>query len=111
MQILSLQRSGGGIELEQPICSVLDVEFEVLKRLAVELEVNVPVDKFLLLSTAIVLRVLELHFQEDRALWANVVKKSAEWLKDIVERGRPNIDGQELMSWAERFVRNMRPRF
>jgi len=70
-----------------------------------------PVDLIILLSTAILIIVLEQHFAMDRSTWGKVVDKSKSWLNEIVHRGQPEVNGRDLMSWAERFVRNMSSRF
>jgi len=67
--------------------------------------VAAPVDKFLLLSTAILLKVLELHFAQDMKSWKKVVKKSRRWMKNVLAKGKPRIHGEELMDWVGDFVR------
>jgi len=106
LNILSLQKATGGMELDPKISSSLGIDFREFKEVSKQIEVGVPVDKFLLLSTAILLRVLEFGFPDRGNMWTRVVRKSRDWFMDIDANGNPRIHGKHLMDWAEEFVRD-----
>ncbi|SPD74799.1 hypothetical protein PITCH_A350008 [uncultured Desulfobacterium sp.] len=68
------------------------------------MEIDIKVDRFLLLSTAILLKILEIHFSAERQTWAGPIRKSKNWLTDVIHEGKPSIYGKDLMAWAEKFV-------
>ena len=118
LHILSLQRPGGGMKLDENAARVLGINFYEVGNAAGQVMVRIfahkewrPVDPFILLSTAILILVLERYFSMERSTWEGVADKSKSWLNDIVRRGEPEVNGRDLMSWAERFVGNMSPRF
>jgi hypothetical protein len=118
LHILSLQRPEGGMMLDGETERMLGIDLDELYSAARQTAVRIlvyeewqRVDPALLLSTVILILVLEHHFAEDRARWAKVVAKSESWLNKIEDHGRLEIHGESLRSWAERFVRNLSPRF
>ena len=66
--------------------------------------VELPVDKFLLLSTAIPLKVLEIRFNSGKAIWEGVTGKSKNWLDDVLKECKPTIYGENVMPWVENYV-------
>ena len=105
LSILASQETLGGMEINEEIAIGISIEVDRIRKMAEEIEVTVPVDRFLLLSTAILLKVLELHFAQDMKSWKKVVKKSRRWMKNILAKGKPRISGEDLMTWVENFVR------
>ena len=63
-------------------------------------------DKFLLLSTAILLRILEITFAFQRGEWESVVQKSQMWLKAAIRESKPRLYGKDLVIWVEEYVRD-----
>ena len=61
---------------------------------------------FLILSTAILLRTLEIYFSSERETWARIVRKSEDWMMHVMHEGRPRINGRDLLAWADEFVSN-----
>jgi len=58
----------------------------------------------LLLSTAILLSILELHFGDVPLMWRTTVRKSRHWLDDVIKKSDPRIRGKELVIWVKEFV-------
>lgn len=106
LSILSLQRAGGGMELDEQASRILRMNYKKLAKIAADLEVDVEVDRFLLLSTAVLLQVLAIRLSSERATWASIVGKSENWLKKVIQEGNPRIHGKDLMTWAEQFVKD-----
>jgi len=105
LSILASQETLGGMEIDEKIAASLGIDVHRIRKMAEEIEVIVPVDRFLLLSTAILLKVLELHFAQETKSWKKVVKKSRRWVKSMLAKGKPRIYGEDLMTWVENFVR------
>jgi Ca-activated chloride channel homolog len=106
MTILSDQRADGGMEFDEEIASFLSIELDEIKRIAEDIEVDVDVDKFLLLSTALLLGLLDIHFADLSASWKGVVKKSRDWYDFIEREGNPKISKKGLTKWTKKYVKN-----
>jgi len=117
LAILSLQRAEGGMELNEEVSEILGIEHGEIRaqshEITFEMELekfrrllDMGIDSFLIFSTAILLRTLEIHFSSERETWARIVKKSEDWMMHLVHEGTPRIQGRDLMNWAEEFVRN-----
>ena len=61
-------------------------------------------DRFLLLSTALLLKVLEIRFAAERSTWEGVTQKSRDWLAAAVDGTEPAVAGTALTAWAAAFV-------
>jgi hypothetical protein len=112
MHILSLQKPTGGMMLDEETAQMLSLDLDDIRRAASKITVRLlpqekwqPVDPMLLLSTAILLGVLESHFTKDRSKWVRVLAKSASWLHEIVDNGHPHINGLDFTTYTEQFVR------
>ena len=64
------------------------------------------VDRFLLLSTAVLLRILEVYFSDQRQSWEGVVMKSRKWLMERTSDAKPTLEDQALLAWVEDAVKN-----
>ena len=106
LSILSLQKAEGGMLLNEKVSKLLGIKAKKIKKISAYIEVEIEVDKFLLLSTAILLQFLEIYLLFERKTWAKIIKKSRDWMIDVIHEGRPTILGKDLMSWVEEFVRN-----
>ncbi|MCU0596504.1 MAG: VIT and VWA domain-containing protein [Desulfobacterota bacterium] len=104
-KILTSQRAEGGIMLDERLSGYFGLDYEELQHIAEEIEVTVRVDKFLLLSTAIALKVLETRFGALSRSWLRMAQKSKEWVMDVVNKGAPGIRGRDLTAWVDEFVR------
>ena len=90
--------------LNEKISREIGMEFYHLTETVQDIEVNVEVDKFLLLSTAIILQILELQFSSESGTWAGVIQKSKDWMANMLRNGKPRLNGADLMDWVEEFV-------
>lgn len=106
MSILSLQRAEGGLELIEEAATFLGIDGAEIKRISKDIETDQDVDKFLLLSTAILLRILEIIFAFQRGEWESVVQKSQMWLKAAIRESKPRLYGKDLVIWVEEYVRD-----
>lgn len=117
LAILSLQRAEGGMALNEEVSRMLGINFmeimECSRRITIETELeriryfyDRSIDGFVILSTAILLQTLEIYFQSERGDWGSVTGKSEGWLMHVIHEGRLRIEGRDLMSWAQGFVRN-----
>jgi len=106
MSILSLQKAEGGLELDKNAKTILGIDVAEIKRISEDIETDQDVDTFLLLSTAILLRVLEIKFAFQRDAWESVVPKSQMWLKSAIKKSKPKLNGKDLLIWVEEYVRD-----
>ena len=114
LAILSRQRPEGGFELNAPVAHKLGLELGMLREAAPRVELGMtetlpglagdPKHIFVILCTALVLRILEANFADEQATWRGVVHKSRQWLNDILAMATPEVDGQDIMSWAAKHV-------
>jgi hypothetical protein len=106
--ILSRQKAGGGIEMDIEVSNALGFGLMGIKQVAYLIEVSCRVDRFLLLSTAILLSVLELRFASERNTWEGAVMKSRDWLHGIIKRGEPKVLEVPLTEWARVYAEKAR---
>jgi Ca-activated chloride channel family protein len=107
LAVLTLQRAEGGIDLTEEAAMALALDLVQLRKEAKSMKVDCAVDKFLLLSTAVLLEVLETLFSAEKAIWAGVVEKSQEWLSGKIRDANPRISGMCLTEWAKTWVKAM----
>jgi hypothetical protein len=103
--ILSLQKARGGMSLDAGISRMLGIDLEQLKRDAAQIKTTTKTDKFVLLSTAVLLITLEVWFPGEFRTWSGVARKSRRWLQNILSKGSPELYGTSLMAWVDEFVR------
>jgi len=103
--ILSLQKARGGMSLDTGICSMLGIDLEQMRRDAKQIKTTTKTDKFVLLSTAVLLITLEVWFPGEFRTWSGVARKSRRWLQNILSKGSPELYGTSLMAWVDEFVR------
>jgi len=104
LSILSLQRPEGGIELNEELSRLIGIDLGEIERIALQIEVNDKTDRLLLLTTAILLQVLEMCFTGMKPIWDGIIQKSKEWLVETTGRGNPGLFGKDLKAWAREFV-------
>jgi Ca-activated chloride channel family protein len=104
LSILALQRADGGLALDQIVSDMLGLDFGKLRKEGEKMEAKGGEDRFLLLSTAILLKVLEIQFAAERSTWEGVTQKSRDWLAAVVDGTDPAIAGTALTAWAAAFV-------
>ena len=97
------------MEIDREAARTLELDYDGIKQMAEEIEVDAEaeaeVDKFLLLSTALVLIAVPLRFAEEATTWRLTLRKSKEWLEQVIDEARPRLRGRPLMEWVEEFVR------
>ncbi len=104
LSILALQRADGGLALDQIVSDILGLDFGKLRKEAEKMEAEGGEDRFLLLATAILLKVLEIRFAAERSTWEGVTQKSRDWFATAVDGTDPAIAGTALTAWAAAFV-------
>jgi Ca-activated chloride channel family protein len=108
MDILSLQSAQGGLPMNERVAKQIGYDLKKIQELASAMELEIPEDKFLVLSTAILLQVLRAHFLPEEISWKRVIQKSEAWFQKVLKSGRPRLEGRELSAWAEEFVRKIK---
>lgn len=98
-EILSRQRAEGGFEVDDELARKLDLPFDV-RKIAERILTATDVDKFTLLSTAIIMAVLEEDMGDIRDCWEGVIGKSKAWFASNLHAGAPTIDGMHLTRWV-----------
>lgn len=104
LMILSLQQAAGGFRITRDVASILGIAFSDIKENAKIIEVEEKIDKFILLSTAVILTLLKKRFYHMKDSWSAVVQKSEKWLEREMERTKPHIKGMSLEKWVEDYV-------
>jgi Ca-activated chloride channel family protein len=106
LSILAHQKPRGGIEMDEKVAKALRFDMASLRSAAEKIEIGKSkVDRFLLLSTAVLLQVLEVRFRDTKELWADMIVKSVKWLERIAKTSSPTIHGRPLTDWARDFVK------
>jgi hypothetical protein len=86
------------------VSKALSLDLGEIKKTADLIKGSLHVNRFLLLSTALLLSVLELRFASERNTWEGAVKKSRDWLDGIMKRGKPKVLGVPLTEWARAYA-------
>lgn len=71
------------------------------------MQVKSGADRLEALTTAVILAFLELKFADRRDEWEAVVSKSRSYLDDQIRRLNPTIDGEPLIDWTRKFIKEM----
>lgn len=106
LTILSVQRAEGGFLFDHQVAEALGIDEIEIKEYARDLTADLLVDSFLLLSTAILILILETYFEDQSSLWRGSIKKSQDWLDQFLKQAHPMIYGQDLSSWVEWYVKD-----
>ena len=102
LTILTTQKAGGGLELTEELAELLEIDFIEFKKAAAKLTTSDPsIDAYTLLSTILLLHVLETRFAAHSSTWSRVVKKSRKWLQKITDRHELMIGDEDINSWVE----------
>ncbi|MFC1799522.1 hypothetical protein ACFL2Z_01230, partial [Candidatus Eisenbacteria bacterium] len=103
-RVFSLQDADGSFALTAQVAGMLGIKVGDLKAAAKKIEAGAEVDGFRLLSTAVILKVLEVHFPAQMANYRGLIKKSKQWLRDSIDAAAPRIGRQDLMDWVEAYI-------
>jgi len=109
LHILSLQQADGGFYIDENFAKILNTSFDELKLIASKIQVDSSVDKFKLLSTAIVLRYLERKYGDTRHIWELVVRKSHKWIINVITKHQPVYDNLTVIDFADNYVKKQFP--
>lgn len=90
--------------MTREVAGILGINFSDIKEKAKIITVKDTIDKFMLLSTAIILELLKKRFDHMKDSWTAVVLKSEKWLEKGMERTKPHIKGISLNKWVEDYV-------
>lgn len=105
LDIISQQKLGGGFNPDRRICDILQISDSKLHSIAKDMQVKNGADRLEILTTAIVLAFLELKYGDRRDEWEAVVLKSRRELEDKIKKFNPTIDGEPLLDWAKKFIK------
>ncbi len=105
VSIFALQRSEGGLELNETVAKSLGVDLRQIRRVSRRVRTDTRVNRTVLLHTVILLSVLEAHFQSDSEIWQEVLAKTYAWLDQVLAKMIPTVDGEDLLDWARSYVR------
>ncbi len=108
LMVLSLQRAAGGFMITKDAASILGIDFSDIKKRSKTITVEETIDRFVLLSTAIILMLLKKKFDHMKDSWIAVVQKSEKWLEREIERTKPHIKGVSLDEWVDDYVANLK---
>ena len=108
LMVLSLQRAAGGFMITRDAASILGIDFSDIKKRSETITVEETIDRFVLLSTAIILMLLKKKFDHMKDSWSAVVQKSEKWLEREIERTRPHINGIGLEKWVNKYIENLK---
>ena len=87
--------------------SILGIDFSDIKKRSKTITLEETIDRFVLLSTAIILMLLKKKFDHMKDSWSAVVQKSEKWLGREMERTKPHVKGVSLNRWVEEFVEKL----
>lgn len=109
IDLLNLQKPDGGFEIDDNAAMYFDTTINILSGIANRIDVKRmnAAEKFLLLSTVLVLALLKNKYAAEKGLWQAAVEKSIEWLKDECKNMDIMIQGKSLEEWAEEYVKNL----
>jgi len=108
LAVLALQRAEGGFELDETVAQMIGLSCVKLKECATRMQGQGRFDKWILLSTVIVLRTLETTFAGDQSIWFVITRKSRQWYEAEESRVKPSIDGMALSDWADDYIASNR---
>jgi len=97
--ILSCQWSQGGFIWTKELEEMIGLTREYLRAMADKMIVTKDCDKYLLLSTMLIMEILERKFAHEKSSWLAIIEKSHVWLHAELRRCQPSIDGVDLESW------------
>jgi len=108
LSILAAQRAEGGFELDRDMARVIGLGYEDLRECRKRIAGQGRFDRWVLLSTIIVLRILDAEFSYMRAVWYDVTEKSRNWYRAQESVVKPSLDGKDLHVWADDYIKNYR---
>lgn len=108
VEILSCQMPGGGFQITQHLSESLKIKIAEIKKTAASITLeNHSVglnEKIKLFSTALIIKILEEHFKDDKNSWQYLVEKSVHWYEKVLAKYKPAINKQPLGEFINEFV-------
>jgi len=104
-EILTCQEWSGGLALDAGLAALLGLNLEEIEEKAAEIQNVGSEDPWLVISSAILLNVLEICFGGERDQWVGVTRKTSDWMRYVIAVENPLLDGMPIMAWAEHYVR------
>jgi len=105
LEILDTQKAAGGLELTVELAKLLEIDLNEFNKAVADLAIESgEIDKTLLLSTAILLKILETDFASERSTWGKIVQKSQDWLGSVVLKYQIEVAGNNIHEWVEIFL-------
>lgn len=102
--ILASQSVEGGFELDESRTRIIGLSYTDLRDCAKRIVAQGQIDSWILLSTIIVLRILEKEFSSMIAIWYDVTQKSRDWYQHQVFMCKPLLDGRDLQEWVDDYI-------
>lgn len=105
LRLLSLQRAGGGFDLDRETAAALGLDWTTFEA-ACRNAAGPPEEVLCALGTAVVLEVLARRFGGRKGEWAAAVRKSRDWLARSVKERALAVGGAAPQDWAGGFVKD-----
>ncbi len=104
MAILERQKAKGGFSENETLAAKLGFDLQEILSAAQEIAPFSEKESPILLWSAVLLQVLEQRFSRQRKSWEKAVKKTRKWFEKTAKKENPHLQGENLSSWAARFV-------
>lgn len=100
-KMLSLQRFEGGFEIDSNLADMLNLQIKYIKKASKKIVGKYKTNGFALLSTALILAILEKRYTGEKNQWWTVTEKSRKWLELEIKTKAPAIGGIPLADWVK----------
>ncbi len=107
IKILTLQIPTGGFLMDKEVAEMIGITLSEIRKISEKIVSDIKTDKFLLLSTAIILVYLKRRCDNEKYFMGSITEKTEKWLRKQIEEGKPTINGCELMKWAEEYIKGL----
>ncbi|MBV6342056.1 VIT and vWA domain-containing protein [Candidatus Magnetobacterium casense] len=105
--IYSIFERGKGLEIDPTIADFFGISIEEIKKLAEEIETEKMTNKYMLLSTQIIIELLSIyHVICCESL--DILSEVMAWLRAETVRCRPSLEGVTLREWVSEYVKKLK---
>ena len=104
ISVINCQQRDGSMEIDKNVVWRFNIDPDEVQQMADDLECSADVDKLRLLSTAILLEILEQRFASEKESWETIAKFSQDWLGKVISTSFSTIYGANLQDWAKDYV-------
>jgi hypothetical protein len=101
---LSLQKAGDGFEIDDYFAQVLGSSVKELKKVAKQMDAKGGEDKYVILSTSIMLAILDRDFPGQKGYCEHMIEKSRRW---ALRSSASIINGITLSEWTATFLKGV----